>query len=151
MDIKMTGMIHDIFRVHENLSEWWEYRNETGMKKILTPPAHVLAKYPYAKEKYARNILYKCPVFEWVVIKWLPGQSTSIHGHPLGGCVFFLLVGSLTETRYHKQDQSFLYTVQLTPESDIQYIDDTLYIHRVENTSTTPATSIHLYSPPFQI
>lgn len=145
MDQKIKHLIHQ-FQNHFCLKDWW--LNDENLKEYMTPPEAVVDRAEFYTEKYGRHILYHCPRFEWVMITWLPNQSTIIHNHPASQCAYFVLSGTLTEHRYLNGSQE---TIVLTPSDDVQYIDDSIACHSVGNVSTEKAISIHLYSPPFQL
>ncbi|MCW2898827.1 MAG: putative cysteine dioxygenase [Streptosporangiaceae bacterium] len=73
------------------------------------------------------------------LISWLPGQSTGFHDHGEASGAFSVVLGTLEErglasTRSLGSGQ----TREFGPR----------YVHDVRNTSTAPAVSVHVYSPP---
>ena len=110
-------------------------------------------------DRYQRHVLHHCPAYEIVLIVWLPGQQTSMHGHPAGGCLFRVLKGSLQEEFVPPHRHAPL--VQTWHDHDFfSYIDDELGMHRMTCTSTSESSdaderflditvSLHIYSPPF--
>ncbi|GLW61887.1 hypothetical protein Arub01_01310 [Actinomadura rubrobrunea] len=76
------------------------------------------------------------------LISWLPGQSTGLHDHGGSRGAFAVALGELEEddlggTRRVGTGQ----TRAFGPD----------YIHDVRNTSTAPAVSVHVYSPPLAV
>ena len=43
---------------------------------------------------YCKNILYRDDHIECILIGWLPGQASPLHGHPENGCLMRVLSGS---------------------------------------------------------
>lgn len=84
---------------------------------------------------------------EVLVLTWPPGYSTLPHDHAQYGCWLKVLQGSLTESRYglnlHKTQVSTLETGQSS------FMCNDFGYHSIANTTTQPAYSLHLYSPPF--
>ena len=48
----------------------------------------------------SRHLLYECPSFALLLLKWPPGAVSAIHDHPVDGCIFSILKGRLLETTY---------------------------------------------------
>ena len=60
-----------------------------------------LAKYSHFNEKtFARNMIYKNPDFQILLICWSPGQLAPIHGHEGEKCWFKVLSGTLEICNY---------------------------------------------------
>ena len=81
---------------------------------------------------------------------WNPNQESPIHDHPCDGCWMQCIQGCVQECRY---DSTTLTCISDTTveEGNLAYITDSMGYHKVGNPSlTTPAITIHLYSPPFQ-
>jgi predicted metal-dependent enzyme (double-stranded beta helix superfamily) len=73
------------------------------------------------------------------LISWLPGQSTGLHDHGGSRGAFAVALGSLEE-----QD---LRNTRLVTSGQVREFGAE-YIHEVRNTSSAPAVSVHVYSPP---
>jgi len=97
-------------------------------------------------ERYTRKVLYTEENMEFVLISWLPSQTTFIHGHPSGGCLFRVLYGELREDRFEQNDM--VYENKAITTTNVNYIDDSMGFHRVYNISFQPCISFHVYSPP---
>ncbi|GAA3932467.1 cysteine dioxygenase family protein [Actinomadura viridis] len=73
------------------------------------------------------------------LISWLPGQATGLHDHGGSRGAFAVALGDLEERDLGGARQVAAgQTREFGPE----------YVHEVRNTSTAPAVSIHVYSPP---
>jgi len=122
----------------------------------------------FSTSQYHREtIYYEKDTIEFVVISWMPGQSTSVHGHPIGGCLFQLLQGELQEELYnydhnyvHNYDHNYEHNHEynhnhttysssflILPKKEVHYIDNFIGRHRVQ--AISPSVSFHVYSPPF--
>jgi len=95
---------------------------------------------------YDRHVLVNNAYLKVVLIHWKPGDTTSVHGHPSGGCMFKVLHGQVVENRYAPDSRELLST-HLYHRRDQAYIDDTIAVHDVSNLSLLPAISLHAYTP----
>ncbi|GAA2398993.1 hypothetical protein GCM10010191_02220 [Actinomadura vinacea] len=73
------------------------------------------------------------------LISWLPGQTTGLHDHGGSRGAFAVALGALEE-------RDLGGSRQVTNGQTRAFGAD--YIHEVHNTSTAPAVSVHVYSPP---
>jgi predicted metal-dependent enzyme (double-stranded beta helix superfamily) len=73
------------------------------------------------------------------LISWLPGQSTGFHDHGAASGAFTVVLGSLEEHGV---------TAGRTLASGESRQFGPGHVHDVRNTSTAPAVSVHVYSPP---
>lgn len=89
-------------------------------------------------------VLIHSEVMKLTLIKWTPGKSSKIHGHPEGGCIFKVLHGVLTEARYDTSDR--LRSQSVLFKHSMNYIDDQIGFHKVSNNTDEVAYSIHLYT-----
>ncbi len=89
-------------------------------------------------------VLVHSEVMKLTLIKWTPGQSSKIHGHPEGGCIFKVLHGVLTEARYDTLDE--MRSQSILFKNAVNYIDDQMGFHKVSNHTDRVAYSIHLYT-----
>ncbi|GLZ10251.1 cysteine dioxygenase [Actinomadura sp. NBRC 104425] len=76
------------------------------------------------------------------LISWLPGQSTGLHDHGGSRGAFAVALGELEEDDLGG-------TRQVGTGQTRAFGPD--YIHDVRNTSTAPAVSVHVYSPPLSV
>lgn len=98
-------------------------------------------------QKGSRHILAENNLIKIVLICWKPGEESSIHGHPAGGCVFKVLHGSLEEKRYTAEPTPQHLSTSSFKEGALGYIDDGIGLHKVANVSHDFAISIHAYTP----
>ncbi|XP_078482906.1 cysteine dioxygenase type 1-like isoform X2 [Ciona intestinalis] len=77
-----------------------------------------------------------------------------IHDHSDAHCFMKVLQGDLTETKFEwpENDQAPMIPCgnEYVQRDEVAYINDSIGLHRVGNSSESPACSLHLYSPPFQ-
>ena len=73
------------------------------------------------------------------LISWLPGQTTGLHDHGGSRGAFAVALGTLEE-----RDLGGARRVSMGETRSF----GADYIHEVRNTSTAPAVSVHVYSPP---
>ena len=95
---------------------------------------------------YHRNVVIRDRMMELVVITWLKGQESGVHGHP-GECLFKLLKGTMRED---------LYTRKAIKRNDLEpgfvgYVSNGVGYHNVKNIGDGFAVSIHIYSPSFPV
>jgi len=127
------------------------------MRSYKSNPAE-WKKYAIAdRSKYTRNLVNEGNgKFNLMILCWGEGHGSSIHDHSNSHCFMKMLEGKLTEQRYDWPSESEE-NEPLKPASqaildlnEVCYINDSLGLHRVENSShTDPAVSLHLYCPPF--
>ena len=97
------------------------------------------------KNKYSRNILYRNDLYEVIVITWLSGQYTKLHGHPENGCLMKVLYGELNEIIFDNKNNIKERTIK---KNNITFINDNLGKHIISNLSNSPSITLHIYSPP---
>ena len=90
-------------------------------------------------------IKYKLPSLksEIYLIKWLPNSITDIHNHNGKNCNFLLLKGSLTETRYLKNNE--IESNEIKPFQR-NLINDEIGEHEIKNNDDKIKWSLHRYS-----
>ncbi|XP_039401194.1 cysteine dioxygenase type 1 isoform X3 [Mauremys reevesii] len=82
-------------------------------------------------------------------------RASSIHDHTDSHCFMKILQGNLKETLFEWPGKKGTGAMtkkseRVLEENQCAYINDSIGLHRVENTShTESAVSLHLYSPPF--
>jgi predicted metal-dependent enzyme (double-stranded beta helix superfamily) len=76
------------------------------------------------------------------LISWLPGQATGLHDHGGSRGAFAVALGDLAE-------RDLATTRRLSMGQTRAFGPD--YVHEVRNTSTAPAVSVHVYSPPLTV
>ena len=102
-------------------------------------------------DRYRQHVLHAEPdgSFSVVALVWLPGQRTSIHDH-VSWCVTGVHVGEESECRYFLASDgqtSHLVPIEevVNPTGSISAFAPPGDIHRVCNSGTAKAISIHLY------
>jgi predicted metal-dependent enzyme (double-stranded beta helix superfamily) len=104
-----------------------------------------------SREKYTRHHLAGGENFSFLAIVWLPGQASPIHSHKTW-CAFAVHGGFLTETLFCRNDNG---GVDLTSEKRLHrgYVSHSRFqksiAHRLGNTGTRPAISLHVYGVHF--
>jgi cysteine dioxygenase len=104
---------------------------------------------------YTRNLIATDgTTYTLLLLCWNPGRFSPIHDHPCDGCWMRVLEGQVQECRYQKNlgDASILHCTsdQIMSKGELVFIDDNLGYHKVGNPSSTePAITLHVYSPPF--
>lgn len=110
-----------------------------------------------------RHIIKSSKYYEMCLLNWKPFQKSPIHNHPKGGCFLIPMNGSLLETQFDvinmKNNYNFntnqLFTIDpndvikkeehILPITSINFIDDNLGVHQVENNSDKNVISLHVY------
>lgn len=102
-------------------------------------------------ERYRQHVLHAEPdgSFSIVALVWLPGQQTEIHDH-VSWCVTGVHEGREHERRYRLMTDGRTARLILTgdvenPAGAIAAITPPGDIHRVRNSCTTKAISLHIY------
>ena len=100
----------------------------------------------FIKNPQTNHVLIENEFLKIVLIHWLPGSISSIHGHPKGGGVFKVISGSIEELRYTTDAKPKLLSVSSYHKNAIGYIDDQLANHAVGNPYKESAISFHVYT-----
>lgn len=108
-----------------------------------------LRRYTFFQDDhYTRNLIYKTPAFELLLLCWGPGHKSRIHGHEGEKCWMRVEQGQLVFTNYQELAPAEIEQVSVVTGS-IGFTDGPAIIHKVENLSNEPAMSLHLYARPF--
>lgn len=123
-------------------------------------------------DKYARNLIHRCDLFDVILLCWQPGQATPIHNHNGNLGWIRLISGTLRETSYRLPGGATvpdLSTVEIdeqgvgqgvdieeTGQADVSEtgtvcaVDRSRAIHRVANASSNgeQLVTLHVYSRP---
>src|SRR4029450_12081055 len=102
----------------------------------------------FSEKAYARRCLGRTAAWELLVVGWLPGQRTPVHGHGGSWGVTCVLEGLLEEVRYAPVDEGVgpIGRCRVAPGDVFHETPET--IHHVENAGRARAVSLHLYAPP---
>ncbi|XP_078356768.1 cysteine dioxygenase type 1-like [Oculina patagonica] len=118
------------------------------------------AKYAnYDPHRYTRNLVDEGNgKFNLIVLCWGEGQGSSIHDHADAHCFLKVLDGRLKETQFPWPSESEPEkpleptATRFYETNEVNYINDTIGLHRVENVShTDTAASLHVYIPAFDM
>jgi hypothetical protein len=77
------------------------------------------------------------------LLTWLPGQATDLHDHGGSAGAFLVVSGALTE-QVVRRDVGLVDAVLV--EGQVRSFGRR-HVHRIVNSGTTPAVSVHLYAP----
>jgi cysteine dioxygenase len=101
----------------------------------------------FSDRGYARRCLYRTPAWELLVVGWLPGQRTPVHGHCDSWGVTCVLEGVLEEVCYAGCSGLGATGRRRAAAGDV-FHETPQTIHHVENAGGARAVSLHLYAPP---
>lgn len=104
----------------------------------------VAPRFDAASRWYAR--LFAAADHEAWLLTWLPGQSTDLHDHGGSAGAFALVSGALTEETVHAGTNGAVLRSASFTAGDARPFG-TRHVHRIVNTSTEPAISLHVYGP----
>src|SRR5215813_8448657 len=106
----------------------------------------------FTRDRYARNLVYKCENFECLVLCWRPGQRSPIHDHGSSICAVYALEGLLSADNYRKTSNGHIradYSEDFKPGSVLSI--QTTEIHQVSNLQdAAPLISLHFYLGPLE-
>lgn len=148
-----SGRIPDLEQICRELND--SFNQGTGSDSALKfiPILKKLSGFDAAAtERFLKNpktshVLVQNEKLKVVLIHWVPGKFSSIHGHAQGGCVFKVLKGRLQEKRYTPDEAQQLLAVSNFENQGMAYIDDEMAYHAVGNPFDQPAISLHAYTP----
>ncbi|MGH3797240.1 MAG: cysteine dioxygenase [Pseudonocardiaceae bacterium] len=81
------------------------------------------------------------------LLSWLPGQGTDLHDHGPACGAFAVAAGVLTERVAAARPGGAPVELTRTLQAGQSRAFGPHYIHRVSNTGTVPAVSVHVYTP----
>jgi len=125
----------DEFDCLEALHEWFKKVNIKDWEDFVK----------FKDVTYNRISLESNELYDLLLICWQPNQGSAYHPHPKHGCLVKVLEGRLTE-EFRKEEGAAI-QVNEYKEGDTVYICNDIGIHRVQNMSTQPTISLHLYAP----
>jgi cysteine dioxygenase len=114
------------------------------------PLALLARRTRFRRRGYSRRVLHRNDACELVVCGWLPGQASQIHDHGGSFGAVRVLRGSLTETAFAWRGNLLRPVRRSRCEAGEVSIERPETIHRIENCSTEPAVTLHLYTPPIR-
>ncbi len=113
------------------------------LQKLQVESESQLEKFFVGKEK--SHVFVDNEYLKVLLIRWKPGELSSIHAHPKGGGIFKVLWGNIEELRYSQGNQPSLYSKNTLYKNSVTYIDDRLGMHAVGNPFSNAAISFHAY------
>lgn len=121
------------------------------LKKGLLQPNDLEPYVFFSAQRYTRNLLYRQQEYELLLLCWMPGQASPIHGHEGEKCWMRVEQGSLHFTDYtsRKEGDTVVVEQKYSIEGGRGFVDGPAVIHRVINQGDVPAISLHLYARPF--
>ncbi len=106
----------------------------------------------FTEKRYARNLVYRSPDFECLVLCWRPGQRSPIHDHGASICAVYTMEGTLSADNYKKTPAGHVradYAEDFKPGSILSI--QTTEIHQVSNLSDgSDLISLHFYLGPLE-
>mmetsp|Transcript_9644 Transcript_9644/g.23857 ORF Transcript_9644/g.23857 Transcript_9644/m.23857 type:complete len:382 (-) Transcript_9644:61-1206(-) len=152
---------HNIARVKSEMARWFPRREE-------------YEKYIYWDEKdptkYTRNLIFSNEWMDVLLMCWPPHSQSAIHSHDTSSCWVALVEGEVHEVQFSmpKLDKKFIDEQMKNPTGAVgrctklrvisetklsvdgcsaAYANDDIGVHRVENRTSEPAYSLHVYAP----
>lgn len=117
--------------------------------KLDVNRVEVLNKVRFTSDHYSRTVIDSGSNHEVVVVGWLPGQGTPIHGHR-GRCLFRVISGELCSTLWGASQENdaeqLALSYHLRHSDGAQYISDKIGRHKVINESDDICISLHVYT-----
>jgi cysteine dioxygenase len=119
----------------------------------LKPEKAEIERYiQFSENRYARNLVYKTPEFECLVLCWRPGQRSPIHDHGESICTVYTVSGTLSADNYRKTASGHIRadsSEDFTPGSVLSI--QTTEIHQVSNLhGSDNLISLHFYLGPLE-
>lgn len=144
------------------ISEFVEKLNKLSYKQFpVDEVLQVLIKHELSQEvlepyiffshaRYTRNLIYKAPEFELLVLCWKQGQQSLPHGHENQKCWMRIEQGELEFINFQEEpSDSRLLRKMESKIGKKGFVDGPAIIHQVSNVSEQDAISLHLYARPF--
>ena len=154
--------------VRDALDNYNKNNNQDWIREVFKSDNFYLDnKYNNSENRYIpinRHIITSSKYYEMCLLNWNPFQKSSIHNHPKGGCFLIPMNGCLLETQFevinmNNNNYNFntnqLFTIDskdvikkednILPINSVNYIDDTIGVHQVENNSDKNVISLHVY------
>jgi cysteine dioxygenase len=106
----------------------------------------------FTDNRYARNLVYKTPNFECLVLCWKPAQRSPIHDHGSSICAVYTVDGILSADNYKKTSNGHIradYSEDFKVGSVLSI--QTSEIHQVSNLQdSSDLVSVHFYLAPLE-
>jgi len=115
-------------------------------------PAEITPYVQFTENHYSRNLVFKTPNFEVLVLCWRAGQRSPIHDHGSSICTVYTVDGVLSADNYRKTSSGHIradYSEDFKPGSVLSI--QTTEIHQVSNLqSSSDLVSLHFYLSPLE-
>jgi len=158
----LEQLIVELYKVFESDHVNVDYV-QSLMEAYKSNPADWRKFAKFDQYRYTRNLVDSGNgKFNLMILCWGEGHGSAIHDHSDAHCFMKMLSGSLSEVRFawpendnegdniNRVDGMKEMSRTRLEEDSVCYINDSLGLHRVENSShVEPAVSLHLYCPPF--
>lgn len=95
---------------------------------------------------YARHLVLRTDNVEIIVVCWLPGQSSPVHGHGPSDAIMVILEGTMSYTNFYPDGRK---VSGIWQAGDIGHAPVGVQ-HQISNFSNAPLMTLHIYSPPLQ-
>ena len=122
------------------------------ISKLKVDRSEIEPHIAFTDDRYARNLIYKCPDFECLVLCWHPGQRSPIHDHADSICAVYTVEGTLSADNYRKTANGHVradYSEDFKPGSFLSI--QTTEIHQVSNLQDSAnLISLHFYVGPLE-
>ena len=104
----------------------------------------------YAIDCYTRNLVHRAATYELMLLCWMPGQKTPIHGHEGEKCWMRVIEGSLQAINYSKvsSEGGFLLKPDELVPLEAGSVNGPAFINQIINASDEKAISLHVCSKP---
>jgi cysteine dioxygenase len=120
--------------------------------KLKPDPSEIGPYAQFTENRYARNLVYKTPEFEVLVLCWRAGQRSPIHDHGSSICTVYTVDGILSADNYLKTAGGHIradYSEDFKPGSVLSI--QTTEIHQVSNLQDkSDLISLHFYLSPLE-
>jgi cysteine dioxygenase len=127
------------------------------LQGVRVSPASLQPYVSFNKNRYTRNLVFKCERFELLAIGWEAGQRSAIHNHAGQQCWMLVPVGRLLNQNFRvcAMDEAAgtchlepAACVVIDPEHPLQ-VDPEEPVHQVINATEGRSVSLHVYSLPY--
>lgn len=109
----------------------------------------------FRDDTYSRNLIWRTPTFELLLLGWNRNQESPIHDHAGQDCWMAVLEGELEEVHY--EDRGHAEPTALSPgrvkafaAGGVAYISDDIALHLIRPKTGTRGVSLHLYARPIE-
>lgn len=108
-------------------------------------------------KKYTRNLIATDnATFTLMLLCWTPGKASPVHDHAGSECFMRVIEGCVVEQQFawaekgKEHEHLKMLKETATEPGQVLFINDNVGLHKIENASSEPAITLHLYIPPYQ-